>query len=819
MLKFLFGWDQSKINQKILSDNEIPLVNTKLDSFEIDQKIIVSKCKTGNFYFGKYKNEKVLIKKVDITKDVLILDEFLFWKNKKNDQFYPELIAVSIKRNFAYIIFKNDIEYNLKSLLALKNKKLSIDNKVSIIRKLLSLINYFQQNQIIHRGLRTEIIGLDKENKIKILDYGELLDLNTVYENEIQEEFNKYIPPEYISDNTIHETFDIYSFGRILNDLFYIENVDNKENNEEINPLILNIIKRCLEENKDNRIKIKELNYNLELILNEYFFSVNKYSGIDLDNCNDKFLQEYPEINEYINFGTELENKLNQKISDLKENLDNKIKELKRDIYTKNDIIFTELDDINKNLIQKINNYTKSSKALIEEFYKKFFSNTICTQADQLSTAESDIYDALLKTVGMLKDISVLSRLINKEEYGCLKVNIENTKHEIDELLGKNSKEKEFDLIDKIYENQYNDFQKYCKLINEIKKTYKNINDLLEKNIEVINDNNKAYKISTIDLNGNLINKNSQYLKSMNDNIYAKIKENSNKIYIYNYFTKSISSHTIDNNIIFNLKCYSFFDKEENCLYVSGGCPHNNIQNIDNSFYKISINFVPKEIDKIMDNDLDNHNIFNFGDYKFEIKKLSPLLKERYFHCMIRSITKRNLFFNIGGKNTKSSEVYNIDTEEALQIQDLPVLCLNPTCFEINENIYLLGKSELNLDFLYYLTDEYKWNEMNFKINEGSLKMGMNIINHNNIFYLFGGYDNTNEYSCIYKFDFNEEIINIDYCQNLSLSHECSFNSNAILVERKDENEKMHDIIIMMDYNEEIDEIDLTSGKVINYKL
>jgi len=239
----------------------------------------------------------------------------------------------------------------------------------------------------------------------------------------------------------------------------------------------------------------------------------------------------------------------------------------------------------------------------------------------------------------------------------------------------------------------------------------------------------------------------------------------------------------------------------------------------DNSFYKISINFVPKAIDKIMDNDLDNHNIFNFGDYKFEIKKLSPLLKERYFHCMIRSITKRNLFFNIGGKNTKSSEVYNIDTEEALQIQDLPVLCLNPTCFEINENIYLLGKSELNLDFLYYLTDEYKWNEMNFKINEGSLKMGMNIINHNNIFYLFGGYDNTNEYSCIYKFDFNEEIINIDYCQNLSLSHECSFNSNAILVERKDENKKMHDIIIMMDYNEEIDEIDLTSGKVINYKL
>ena len=71
-----------------------------------------------------------------------------------------------------------------------------------------------------------------------------------------------------------------------------------------------------------------------------------------------------------------------------------------------------------------------------------------------------------------------------------------------------------------------------------------------------------------------------------------------------------------------------------------------------------------------MDNDLENHNIFNLGDYKFEIKKLSPLLKERYFHCMIRSITKRNLFFNIGGKNTKSSEVYNIDTESLYQVSE-----------------------------------------------------------------------------------------------------------------------------------------------------
>ena len=98
----------------------------------------------------------------------------------------------------------------------------------------------------------------------------------------------------------------------------------------------------------------------------------------------------------------------------------------------------------------------------------------------------------------------------------------------------------------------------------------------------------------------------------MNDNIYAKVKENSNLIYIYNYFTKSISSHEIKNDILFNSKCFSFFDKEENCIYVSGGCPHNDISNVDNSFYKISIKFVPKQENK--NKISQNYNIFDFGE-------------------------------------------------------------------------------------------------------------------------------------------------------------------------------------------------------------
>ena len=55
---------------------------------------------------------------------------------------------------------------------------------------------------------------------MKLIDYGELIELNTLPDEEIQTELNKYIPPEYIKDNIMDETFDIYSFGKILNDLF-----------------------------------------------------------------------------------------------------------------------------------------------------------------------------------------------------------------------------------------------------------------------------------------------------------------------------------------------------------------------------------------------------------------------------------------------------------------------------------------------------------------------------------------------------------------------------------------------------------------------
>ena len=823
---YFYGSSNSKVNNEILSNIQIPLLDNK-NSYQIFEDKILCKCKTGNFYLGKYNEEKALIKKIDITKDVLILDEFIFWKNVQKNNFYIQLIAVDIKYDYAYLIFKDekiDIEYNLEYLLSNQQQKedLTISNKIFIIKQLLAILNYFHENKIIHRGLKSGIIGLNKECNIKLMDYGELVDLNTITENEIKDEINKYIPPEYIQDNLIHETFDIYSFGKILKDLFTDENKlndniqdindiqDNNFNNKNINPAIMNIIQRCTEENSNKRIKIDELNYNMELIINEYYIN-NQYSDCTIEDFIINYLNENDKINEYYQFGKKVEDRLNIVIPDLRGNLENKIKQLKLDIINKSDSIYSELDSIKENIINKTKKYIQSSKDIIKNFYDKLFTSSLYMQSNQLSDSTNDTYDIALKVKGMLKDISVLSKLNNPKEYNCLIINIENTKNEIEELLKKNSVEEDLDLVYKIYEAQYNNFQKYCDLIKEIKVSFKNLRDLLNKSIEM--NNIKLNKILAIDFNNGTIKENSEYFKSMNDNIYAKVKENSNLIYIYNYFTKSISSHEIKDDIIFNSKCYSFFDKEENSIYVSGGCPNNDILNADKSFYKISINFVPKKEKK--NKISQNYSIFDFGEYNFTIKKLCPLLNARYSHSMIRSLKENYIFINIGGKNTKSAEIYNIEKDKAVNIDDLPALCPNPTCYEINENLYIFGNTEFDLSCVYYLNDNLNWVEIDYKMEIGSLKKGMNIVNYNNSFYLFGGYDNYNEFSDIYKLNFNGENLSIDFCENLALSNNCYFNSNAIVFEKKNDKGEKKKIVLMMDSSDNIEEIDLNNEKNI----
>ena len=860
---FLFSAFKSpaKVNKKMLEDVGIPVADSYLD-FNIDEELLISKCKTGNFYFGSYDNKKVIIKKVDITKDDLILNEFIFWNEQMAQLFYPNLIGVLLKYSYAYIIFKNDFVTTLKNRLNQSHKKeLTIKNKIKIVRQLLVLINFFKNNNIIHNGLRSSVIGLDSDNIIKIIDYGDLVELNCQDEDiqEVEEEMDRYTPPENLNNAKIKENFDIYSFGQILIDLFSSKeskennnnkiNIINKEednnNNKiisnKINPLLSNIIYRCIEPDKNKRITLDELNTNIQLVLNCYY-NENSNQNIDsknkiIDNINENFLNENKNINDYYQYGKSLMNKLNKIFDDMDNNLQNKIIYLKNDITSQYKKAFNTFYEMEKSIKENIKKLFDSSRNIIDNFYTKLIESTISMQMNSFSNAFNDLYDIIKLGNGMIIDISLLSTFKNHEQYKKPIENyLEKTKNEIDQILKKNSSDSEFDLIYKIYENKYNNYQKYCDYINDCISPLKQIQNDLERFNET--NNNKMCEVLAINLDVENLDTNSDYFKSMNENIYAKIKENSNIIYIFNYYSKFISQHQINDDIIFNSKCYSFYDKEENCIYVSGGIPNSDINYnyYDDSLIKISIKFVSKESsDKnqgknniIINNKNKNfYNIFNFGEYYFEITKLNKLLNGRCSHSMIRSSKDRNMLINIGGKNTKTTEVYNLECNKSAYINDLPSICINPTCIEYNGCIYLFGTIEFGSNCIYFLDmnkyDNFIWTSIQFNINAGSLKRGMNIIDISDSLYLFGGYDQNKEYSDIYKVSFNEEYLDINYCGNLLLSHDCSFNSNAIIensnnknIENKDEN---HMIIILMDTINIVDEIDLVTGKNNFYEL
>ena len=865
---FLFSilQNKAKVNEKILEDAGIPLADVYAD-FEVDEENILAKCKTGDFYFGYYKNKKVIIKKVDITKDDLILNEFIFWNEQSGQLFYPNMIGVLLKYGYAYIIFKKDFIFTLKDILKIHKKELTNTNKIKIVRQLLVLLNFYEKNNIKHNELRSSIIGLDSDYIIKIIDYGKLVELNCQKEDikDVEDEIKKYSPPEvveFINDDyeQINDNFDIYSFGKILVDIFSSKNIENnkddininkiddinineinnkeeeednynKNNTNKINFLLSSIINRCIEKDKNKRIKIDELNNNMQLVLDSYFGNKEKEKKDKIiNNINENFLNENKRVNDCYQYGKNLMPKINNILDDMNNNLQNKIKYLKNDIVSQQQKALNQFNEFEKSIKDYFNKYINSSKKIICTFYNKLLESTINMQMETFSNSLNDLYDLINIGNGMLLDISVVSRFQNKDEYKSIEDYLEKTKNEINEILLKNSRDSEFDLIYKIYNNKNNYYQKYCEYINECISPLKQIQNNLEKYIE--DNNNRIGKVLAINLDIDTLDENSEYFKSMNNNIYAKIKESTNIIYIFNYYSKLITTHYID-NITFNSKCYSFFDKEENCIYISGGVPDNDINYnyYDDSLLKISIEFIKKDNNilgkdnkdiNIIDNKYKNfNNIFNYGEYNFELTKLNKLLNGRCSHCMIRSLKDRNMLINIGGKNTKTTEVYNLECNKSANINDLPSLCINPTSIEYNGCIYLFCNSEFGLNSVYCLDmnkfDNFVWVSIQYNIDAGGLKRGMNIIEINDSLYLFGGYDQSKEYSDVYKVDFFEEYLDINFCGNLSLNHDCSFNSNAI-IENKNPEDK-NKVIILMDVMNVVNELDLVTGKSNIYEL
>jgi serine/threonine protein kinase len=231
----------SKGEQELQRGSSINSNNIKIDiknylvneeEITVGEKIFERKNGLGINNKGIYKKEDVIIRIIqfdrlsryniqDITNDI----EQILPLNYNN---ISNIIGYSISNdNKVILIYKEFKNGSLYDYIHVKDKKLSKEEKIKIVKGIINGIHYLHNNHIVHCHLSSKNILLDEELNPFIVDFGfknlyELANLFNKYINksgysapEILSTSGKFFKiPENINDNI--KKIDIYSFGMII---------------------------------------------------------------------------------------------------------------------------------------------------------------------------------------------------------------------------------------------------------------------------------------------------------------------------------------------------------------------------------------------------------------------------------------------------------------------------------------------------------------------------------------------------------------------------------------------------------------------------
>jgi len=235
-----------------------------------------------------------------------------------------------------------------------------------------------------------------------------------------------------------------------------------------------------------------------------------------------------------------------------------------------------------------------------------------------------------------------------------------------------------------------------------------------------------------------------------NQELFTIITYERDKEKITPYYYKRKENEEL---IKFNL--FTAFCNAKGCLYFSGG---ENEQTYDPD----------KTVAKYNDFFCVDLTKLNENNNKILIKELPNLIEPRTWHSMIYIPNK--YIFIVGGSNTKSVEIYNIETNELIKDSELNETRSECTLCLVN-NMYLyafygfLIHQEYNktIERCNLLKEERKWEYVEYKssIDETNFKIsffGISYYNNNDLL-LIGGNDNGDEkyYNYIYKIGENGE--------------------------------------------------------------
>ena len=229
------------------------------------------------------KQYKMALKKEDIEKCKNIMNLLSNINNKYLIKYYD----IFTEKDTLNIVMEYGGDMDLKKFIkSYKNKNILIDEDiiVNIILQICKGLKEIHKNKIIHRDLTPDNIFIDKNNNVKIGDFGvsKITTTLTNYANSQIGKFN-YLAPEILKGLEYNNKVDIYSLGCIIYELFtlneyYIDKLDDKDckiDTDTYNTKYQELIDLLLKKDYHERPNIEEVIEYINKIINYIIAEIN----------------------------------------------------------------------------------------------------------------------------------------------------------------------------------------------------------------------------------------------------------------------------------------------------------------------------------------------------------------------------------------------------------------------------------------------------------------------------------------------------------------------------------------------------------------
>jgi len=136
---------------------------------------------------------------------------------------HPNIVSIydiGEENEFYFIVMEYVDGQTLKEYI-LENKNPNIDEVIDIMKQLTSAISHAHQNQIIHRDIKPQNILIDRNNIVKITDFGIAMAMTATSITQTNSVLGSvhYLSPEQARGGMANRKSDIYSLGIVMFEL------------------------------------------------------------------------------------------------------------------------------------------------------------------------------------------------------------------------------------------------------------------------------------------------------------------------------------------------------------------------------------------------------------------------------------------------------------------------------------------------------------------------------------------------------------------------------------------------------------------------